>query len=85
MIRPRRNRKSNATRALLRETYLVPEQLIYPLFLVDGQNIKSEVSSLPGNYRWSLDLLLEEIAIDLQALLAPEIAELRNSVSKTNV
>lgn len=61
LIRPRRNRKSNATRALLRETHLVPEQLIYPLFLVDGKGIKEEVTSLPGNYRWSLDLLFGEI------------------------
>jgi porphobilinogen synthase len=61
LIRPRRNRKSNATRALLRETHLVPEQLIYPLFLVDGKGIKEEVASLPGNYRWSLDLLFGEI------------------------
>ena len=35
--------------------------LMYPLFLVDGTNIKNEVSSMPGNYRWSLDLLLPEI------------------------
>lgn len=61
LIRPRRNRKSDATRALLRETYLVPEQLVYPLFLVDGEGIKNEVPSLPGNYRWSLDLLLDEM------------------------
>ncbi len=60
-IRPRRNRKSKAVRALTRETYLMPEQLIYPLFLTEGKGIKNEVSSLPGNYRWSLDLLLGEI------------------------
>ncbi len=60
-IRPRRNRKSKATRALLRETYLMPEQLVYPLFLEDGFNIKTEISSLPNNFRWSIDRLLPEI------------------------
>ncbi len=61
LIRTRRNRQSKAVRALNRETYLMPEQLVYPLFLMDGKGIKSEVPSLPGNYRWSLDLLLPEI------------------------
>ncbi len=79
-IRPRRNRKSKATRALLRETYLMPEQLIYPLFLADGKGIKQEVPSLPGNYRWSIDTLLPEIESCLELglksfILFPAIAE----------
>jgi porphobilinogen synthase len=60
-IRPRRNRKSAAIRNLVEETSLGPQHLIYPLFLKDGKNIKEEISSLPNNYRWSLDLLLPEI------------------------
>lgn len=59
--RPRRNRASATIRNMVKETILRPENLIYPLFLVDGENIKIEVKSLPGNYRWSLDLLLGEI------------------------
>lgn len=59
--RPRRNRVSETIREMVKETILRPVNLIYPLFLVDGNNIKSEVKSLPGNYRWSLDLLLPEI------------------------
>ena len=59
--RPRRNRVSETVREMVKETILRPANLIYPLFLVDGNNIKSEVKSLPGNYRWSLDLLLTEI------------------------
>jgi porphobilinogen synthase len=43
------------------ETNLGPQHLIYPIFLKDGKNIKEEVSSLPNNYRWSLDRLLPEI------------------------
>ncbi len=59
-IRPRRNRKSAAIRAMVEETQLGPQHLIYPLFLKDGKNIREEVSSLPGNYRWSIDQLLPE-------------------------
>jgi porphobilinogen synthase len=59
-IRPRRNRKSAAIRAMVEETQLGPQHLIYPLFLKDGKNIREEVSSLPGNFRWSIDQLLPE-------------------------
>ena len=61
LSRPRRNRKMSAIRDMMAETHLAPAHLIYPLFLVDGKAIKSEVKSLPGNFRWSLDLLLPEI------------------------
>ena len=60
-IRPRRNRKSIAIRAMVEETKLGSEHLVYPLFLVDGEKRKESISSLPGNFRWSLDLLLKEI------------------------
>lgn len=46
---------------MIQETQLTVDNLIYPLFLVDGSNTKIEINSLPGNYRWSLDLLLKEI------------------------
>ena len=59
--RPRRNRKSKAIRSLVRETLVTTDDLIYPLFLTEGKNIKEEINSLPGNYRWSLDLLLREL------------------------
>ena len=60
-IRPRRNRKSAAIRNMVEETKLGVENLIYPIFLKDGNNIKEEVSSLPNNFRWSIDLLLPEL------------------------
>jgi porphobilinogen synthase len=59
-IRPRRNRKSAAIRAMIEETKLGAEHLIYPIFLKDGKNIQEEVASMPGNYRWSLDKLIPE-------------------------
>ena len=59
--RPRRNRKTVAIRAMSRETRLTTDNLIYPLFLVDGKKIKTEIKSLPGNYRLSIDFLLQEM------------------------
>lgn len=61
LSRPRRNRKMAAIRDMMAETHLTPANLIYPMFLVNGKGVKNEVKSLPGNYRWSLDLLLPEI------------------------
>jgi len=60
--RPRRNRKSAVIRAMVEETTLSVNDLIFPIFLTEGRNQSSEVSSMPGIYRYSLDLLLEEIA-----------------------
>lgn len=59
--RPRRNRKNPITRGHIRETHLSVDNLVYPLFLVEGNGVKEEVKSLPGNYRWSVDLVIEEI------------------------
>jgi porphobilinogen synthase len=61
LSRPRRNRNSQAIRDLVQETHLSVNQLIYPLFLVDGQQIKNEITSMPGCYQLSLDLILKEI------------------------
>jgi porphobilinogen synthase len=46
---------------MVEETKLGVENLIYPIFLKDGNNIKEEVSSLPNNFRWSIDRLLPEL------------------------
>lgn len=59
--RPRRLRINDATRELVRETKINVEDLIYPLFIVEGENIKNEISSLPDVYHFSLDMLDEEI------------------------
>ncbi len=59
--RPRRNRKNEVIRSQVRETNISVDNLIYPLFVVDGQNVKSEVKSLPGQFRLSLDHLLKEV------------------------
>ena len=65
VIRPRRNRKHAAIRDMVQENFLSVEHLIYPMFLTDGTGVKEEISSLPRNYRWSLDLMLKEIESSL--------------------
>lgn len=59
--RPRRNRKSEVVRNLVEETSLSVNDLIFPMFLVDGIQKKVEVASMPGIYRFSIDLMLKEI------------------------
>ncbi|MGZ3866449.1 MAG: porphobilinogen synthase [Bacteroidia bacterium] len=59
--RPRRNRKTQVVRDLVQENTLSVNDLIYPLFLIDGKKKKTEVKSMPGIFRFSEDLLLKEI------------------------
>ena len=61
MIRPRRNRKSETVRSMVRETTVSVNDLIYPLFLVDGKEIADPILSLPGQNRWSVDMVLREL------------------------
>src|SRR5690606_36561418 len=61
MRRPRRNRKSQVIRDMVEETQVSVKDLIFPIFLIDGHNKKSEVESMPGIYRLSGDLILKEI------------------------
>ncbi len=60
-IRPRRNRKSAALRSMVAENHLLLSDLIFPMFVVPGENQKIAITSMPGIYRYSLDLLLAEI------------------------
>ena len=59
--RPRRNRKSEVIRQMVQETVLQPANLIFPLFIVDGNAQKTEVNSMPGIFRHSIDHLLREV------------------------
>ncbi len=59
--RPRRNRKSEAIRNMVQENHVTANDFIFPLFLIDGKNKKSEVKSMPGIFRLSTDLMLKEI------------------------
>ena len=53
--RPRRLRSSEVLRKMVRETRLDPASLIYPLFVMDGEDRVEEIGALPGQYRWTVD------------------------------
>src|SRR5690554_2237321 len=60
LIRPRRNRVNEVIRSLVRETHLSADHLIAPLFVIEGNNQKVPVASMPGQNRLSIDLLIQE-------------------------
>ena len=60
-LRLRRLRRNEALRALVRETKVEVGDLVYPLFVVEGSKIKQKISSMPGLYRLSNDLLPKEV------------------------
>ncbi|MEG4350298.1 porphobilinogen synthase [Microcoleus sp. LAD1_D3] len=59
--RPRRLRRTETLRRMVRENALRVEDLIYPLFVMEGEGQREEVPSMPGCYRYTLDLLLDEV------------------------
>ncbi|MBD99220.1 MAG: porphobilinogen synthase [Verrucomicrobia bacterium] len=61
MNRPRRLRKKSSIRKLIRETHLSVNDFVYPLFIEEGTNIKKEIASMPGVFRYSLDRINEEL------------------------
>jgi porphobilinogen synthase len=58
--RPRRLRRTETLRSMVRETVVTPQDLIYPLFAVPGQGFAKEVSSMPGVYQLSIDKIVDE-------------------------
>ena len=72
-VRMRRNRLSEFSRKLTSENNLSVNDLIYPIFITHGSKVKEEISSMPGIYRHSLDLLHKEIEY-ISSLNIPAIA-----------
>jgi porphobilinogen synthase len=72
LIRPRRNRKTAQIRSLVRETDLKINDLIAPLFVIEGKGTREEIPSMPGQARLSIDLVLHEVKF-LQSLGIPAI------------
>ena len=64
--RPRRLRSSRQIRNMVRETRISPDSLIYPMFVAEGANIKEEITSMPGQYRYSIDRM-DECLDELEA------------------
>jgi len=73
LTRMRRMRRDDFSRRLMREVCLTPDDLIYPVFVLQGEGLREPVPSMPGVERLSIDLLVQE-ALEVQALGVPAIA-----------
>ena len=70
--RPRRLRTSENIRRMAQEHHLRPADFIAPVFVMEGENEKTEIPSMPGYYRFTLDLLLKEVE-EIQSLGIPSV------------
>ncbi|UCE63607.1 MAG: porphobilinogen synthase [Nitrospirota bacterium] len=70
--RLRRLRQNESLRRMVRETTLTPDSMIYPLFVTWGEGRQEPISSMPGHFRWSVDLLVKE-ATEAQAAGVPAV------------
>ena len=59
--RHRKLRNNSAIRNLVKDVYIEKSDLIYPIFIEEGENIKNEISSMPGIFRYSIDRINEEL------------------------
>ena len=59
--RPRRLRRNDTLRALVRETNLTPNDFVYPLFVCEGEGVRREIGSMPGCFNLSIDELVKEV------------------------
>jgi len=59
--RPRRLRKNENFRRMIRETKLSVDDLVYPLFVTSGKNVKKPINSMPGHFQMSVDYIIKEI------------------------
>lgn len=73
IIRPRRLRKNATIRNMVAETAVNPDSLVYPMFVVEGENVKEEIPSMPNQYRFSIDEILKElescVAVGVKSIL----------------
>lgn len=83
-VRPRRLRSSEALRKMVRETRMDAASLIYPMFVMDGENKVEEIDSLPGQFRYTVDRMDEEIerllAAGVQNVMLFGIPEIKDEV-----
>lgn len=71
-VRTRRFRRTPALRAFVQETRLSAQDFIYPLFIVEGENVRREIASMPGQFQMSIDQLDRELE-ELQGLRIPGV------------
>ncbi len=82
--RPRRLRRTENIRRMVRETELSVSDFIYPMFVIPGRGTREEISSMPGIFRQSIDKLIEEIKevkdLGIRAVLLFGIPERKNEI-----
>ncbi len=86
--RPRRLRRNPSVRSLVREAHLSVDDFIYPMFVMEGENNRVEVPSMPEAYRFTLDLLVKEVeenyALGIKAIaLFPAVPEEKKDLTGT--
>lgn len=87
-VRPRRLRHSAALRAMVRETHLTPADFIYPLFVRAGRDLREPISSMPGQYQWSIDRMLDEVkaswALGVRSVILFGIPDHKDAIGSDN-
>jgi len=87
VVRHRRLRGSQAMRNMVRENQVTVHDLVYPIFVTHGTNVKEQIPSMPGVYHFSLDMLEEElkeiVALGIQAVLLFGVPAYKDAVGKS--
>ena len=87
MERPRRLRGNEKLRSFIRETHLDLSKVVYPLFVCPGTKMKEEIISMPGNHRWSVDLLVDECrevaALGIPAVILFGVPEKKDEIGSS--
>ena len=88
ITRPRRLRRSQALRNMVAEFSLNKDDLMYPIFVVHGSGIKKEISSMPNQYHWSVDMLEEivkqVVRVGIKSLMIFGVPNTKDLLSKEN-
>jgi porphobilinogen synthase len=86
--RPRRLRRTAALRRMVRETYLRPDDFIYPLFIRHGRDIQQPIKSMPGQFQWSVDRVLADVkaawALGIPAVILFGIPSVKDACGSEN-
>jgi porphobilinogen synthase len=87
-LRPRRTRRTATLRRMVQETHLTPADFIYPLFIRHGKDIQQPIKSMPGQFQWSIDRVLDEIrsayALGVPAVILFGIPEVKDACGSEN-
>lgn len=87
VIRPRRLRKNETIRNMVAETAVNPDSLVYPMFVVEGEGVKEEIPSMPGQFRFSIDEILKElescVALGIKSILLFGIPSFKDEIASS--